>query len=62
MAVFCDDDPAVHTAQHGQRRVGHLPRGLARRHEKYTPLRVKMLQSTAHRLIRQNGSDGRCPN
>ena len=62
MAVFCDDDPAVHTAQHGQRRVGHLPRGLARRHEKYTPLRVKMLQSAAHRLIRQNGPDGRCPN
>ena len=62
MAVFGDDDPAVHTAQLRQCGMRHLPRGLARRHEKYAPLRVKMLQSAAHRLIRQNGPDGRCPN
>ena len=62
VAVFGDDDPAVHPAQLRQCGMRHLPRGLARRYEKYAPLRVKMLQSAAHRLIRQNGPDGRCPN
>ena len=43
--------------------AGHLPGRLARRHQKHPALPgPEIPQRAAHRLIRQNGPDGRCPN
>ena len=59
VAVFGDDGPAVHAGQHLQRGAGHLPGGLAGRHQQHAAgPRRKRCQRAAHRFVRQHGGNG----